>query len=106
MYQLKKFDIGSIALYSFILYLILMFIAMLPIGLIFSVISKFAPETGEFDKGILPFFSGIFIFVLPIFYAFIGTIMNVIIAALYNLISIKFGGIKLQIEKLNNADQM
>jgi len=99
MYQIKKFDIGSVAIYSFILYLILTFIILLPIGLVFSLISNFIPDSGELETGILPFISGIFLLILPIFYAIIGTVINVIIVAIYNLISKKFGGIKFELEK-------
>ncbi|MFZ1292116.1 MAG: hypothetical protein WAR79_18625 [Melioribacteraceae bacterium] len=99
MYQIKKVDIGSVALYSFILYLILTFIILLPIGLVFSLISNFIPDSGELETGILPFISGIFLLILPVFYAIIGTVINVIIVAIYNLISKKFGGIKFELEK-------
>ena len=105
MYQIKKIDIGSVALYSFILYLILTFIIMLPIGLILSLASSFIPDTSEIESGILPFLSGIFIIIMPIFYAIVGTIVNVIVVAIYNLISKKFGGIKLEMEKLNEFSQ-
>jgi ABC-type polysaccharide/polyol phosphate export permease len=106
MYQIKKVDIGSVALYSFILYLILTFIILLPIGLVFSLISNFIPDSGELETGILPFISGIFLLVLPVFYAIIGTVINVIIVAIYNLISKKFGGIKFELEKANKNEEM
>lgn len=100
MFQIKKIDIGSVALYSFIMFLILGLIVFLPMGLMFSLISSFIPDNGEFNYGILPIFSGIFIIIIPLFYAVFGTIMNVIIVFIYNLISMKFGGIKLTVEKI------
>jgi hypothetical protein len=100
MYKIKRFDIGSVALYSFIMFLILGLVIFLPMGLLFSVISNFAPQTDEFSPFILPVFSGVFIIIIPIFYAVFGTITNVIIAAIYNLISMKFGGIKIELDKL------
>ncbi|MBK8944401.1 MAG: hypothetical protein IPM32_03925 [Ignavibacteriae bacterium] len=104
MYQIKKFDIGSVALYSFILYLILTFIILLPIGLILSFVSNFIPNSDELETGVLPFISGIFIFILPIFYAVIGTVINVIVVAIYNLISKKFGGIKFELQNVNKNE--
>lgn len=104
MYQIKKFDIASVALYSFILYLILTFIILLPIGLILSFVSNFIPNSDELETGVLPFISGIFIFILPIFYAVIGTVINVIVVAIYNLISKKFGGIKFELENVNKNE--
>ena len=106
MYKLKNIDIGSVALYSFIMFLILGLIIFLPLGLLFSFISNFIPDTGEIDTSIFPFFSGIFMVIIPLFYAVFGTIMNVIIVALYNFLSLKFGGIKLTIEKLNEMGQI
>ncbi|MBK7105130.1 MAG: hypothetical protein IPH62_07595 [Ignavibacteriae bacterium] len=104
MYQIKKFDIGSVALYSFILYLILTFIILLPIGLFLSFVSNFIPNSDELETGVLPFISGIFILILPIFYAVIGTVINVIVVAIYNLISKKFGGIKFELENVNKNE--
>ena len=106
MFQIKKIDIGSVALYSFIMFLILGLLIFLPIGLMFSIISKFIPDTGELDTSVFNIFSGIFIIIIPIFYAIFGTIMNVIIVFIYNLISKKFGGIKLSIQKLGEMGQV
>lgn len=100
MHQIKRIDIGSVALYSFIMFLILGLVFFLPIGLIFSVVSTFFPHSGEFGPYIMPFFSGIFIVLIPLFYAVVGTITNVIIAAVYNLISVKFGGIKVDLDQI------
>jgi hypothetical protein len=99
MYKIKRFDIGSIALYSFIMFLILGLLVFLPIGLLFSIISNFVPQTDEFSPFIFPIFNGVFLFFIPIFYAVVGTITNVIIAVIYNLISVKFGGIKIELDK-------
>ena len=106
MFQLKKIDISSVALYSFIMFLILGLIIFLPLGLMFSLLSSFLPDTGEIESGLLPLFSGVFIIVVPLFYAVFGTIMNVLIAFIYNLLSMKFGGIKLTFEKLDSMGQI
>ena len=106
MFQLKKIDIGSVALYSFIMFLILGLIILLPLGFIISLASSFMPDSGELDSGVLPIFSGIFIIIIPLFYAIFGTIINVLVAFIYNLVSIKFGGIKLTFEKLDEMGQI
>ena len=106
MFQIKKIDISSVALYSFIMFLILGLIIFIPLGLLFSLISNFIPDTGEFDTGVFNIFSGIFIIIVPIFYAVFGTIMNVLIVFIYNIISMKFGGIKLSIQKLDEMGQI
>ena len=105
MYKIKSFDLGSVLLYSFLMYLILGFIIFIPIGLIFSIVSNFITETGDFDSSIFTFFGGIFIILIPIFYAVAGSIMNAIIVLIYNLLSKKFGGIKLTVEKLDVMGQ-
>lgn len=105
MYQIRNLDIPSVAIYSFILYLVLTFIVVLPIGLIMSVVSSFAPATEELDSGIFSVLSGVFIILLPIFYAVIGTIINVIIAFIYNLISKKFGGLKIELHRVDQMNQ-
>ena len=106
MFQIKKIDVASVALYSFIMFLILGLLIFLPLGLMFSLISSFIPDSGEFDSEMLPIFSGIFIIIIPIFYAVFGTIMNVIIVFIYNLLSMKFGGIKIQLEKTEHIGQV
>jgi hypothetical protein len=37
---------------------------------------------------------------MPIIYSVMGTIMNTIIALIYNLLSLKLGGIKLSLRKI------
>lgn len=109
MYHLKKIDIGSVALYSFLMFLILGFIFILPFGLIGVFISNFVQEAGFPNQpGTDPFsfFSGIFIIILPLFYAIFGTIMNIIVALVYNLLSIKLGGLKFSIHKLGDVENI
>ena len=100
MYQLKKIDIPTVALYSFLMFLILGLIFFLPLGLLISLISSMIPDTGMPEQDFIPFFGGIFIIIIPVFYAIIGMIVNVLIALLYNLLSIKLGGIKINLEKI------
>ena len=106
VYKIKSFDLGSVLLYSFLMYLILGLIIFIPIGLIFSIVSNFIPDTGEFDSTIFSFFGGIFLILIPIFYAVAGSIMNALVVLLYNLLSKKFGGIKLEIDKVDNQDKV
>jgi len=100
MYQLRKIDIGTVALYSFLMFLILSLIIFIPFGLIITLVSTLVPSTGEMETEMFPFFGGIFLIVVPLFYAVIATIMNVLMALLYNLLSLKLGGIKVSLEKI------
>jgi hypothetical protein len=45
-------------------------------------------------------FSGVFLILIPLLYAIFGTIINVLMSLLYNLLSLKLGGIKVQIDSL------
>jgi hypothetical protein len=100
MFQIRKIDVGSVAIYSFLMFLILGLIIFLPLGLMFSLISSFIPDSGELSPYFLPFFGGVFMLLIPIFYAVVGTITNVIIVLIYNLISVKFGGIKVNLDEI------
>lgn len=104
MYKLKSIDIGSVIIYSFLMYLILGLIIFLLLGLLVSAISTFLPDTSDFDSTILPFFGGVFILLIPIFYAVLGSVVNAVIVLLYNLISKKFGGIKIELENLDQIE--
>jgi hypothetical protein len=57
---------------------------------------------GQEQPTLFPFFSGIFLVILPLIYSFFGTVMNVIIALAYNLISIKLGGLKFSVEEISD----
>ena len=102
MYKLKSLDIASVALYSFLMYFILGLIIFLPFGFIFTLFSNFLPHTDEFNPSfVLPAFTGVIIFLIPIFYSVLGTIMNVIVVIIYNLLSKKIGGLKIELVEEN-----
>ncbi len=101
MYQLKKINLGSVAVYSFVLILILGLLIMLPFGLVSMFVANFAPQ--QFPPPRFPFLFGaglFFYLIFPVFYAIIGSIVNVILALIYNLISVPLGGIKFNLEKI------
>jgi hypothetical protein len=100
MYKIKRIDIPSAALYSFIVFLILGIIIFLPIGILFSVVSNVVPQTGLSSPFYLPVFSGVFFILAPVFYAFAGMITSVVITVIYKLISLKLGAIKLELKKV------
>jgi predicted Co/Zn/Cd cation transporter (cation efflux family) len=98
MYKLKKISLESVALYSFSMIFVFSLLIFLPLGLIMSAVQSFIPDTGQPN----PFFGGFTIgfgLIMAAVYAVLGTILNVILAAVYNLISIKFGGIGFYIKK-------
>jgi hypothetical protein len=103
MFQLKKIDIASVALYSFLMFLILGLIIFLPFGILFSILSNFIPQTGDVPSEIFPIFGGMFFLIMPIFYAVFGTIINVLVVLCYNLLSLKLGGIKIELEKVDQV---
>ena len=105
MFTLKKLDLASVALYSFLMILIISLIFIVPFGFIFMAIQSFIPDSGipgEFD-GIFPAFGWAFIIGMPILYAALGTIINVLISFIYNLLSKKFGGIKFSLHKIADS---
>ena len=105
MFRLKKIDLLSVAIYSFIMYFILSLLFIIPMSMVFTMINRLMPGMmGQEQPTLFPFFSGIFLVILPVIYSFFGTIMNVIIALAYNLISIKLGGLKFSIEKISDYD--
>ena len=106
MYKLKRIDIGTVALYSFIMLLILSLLFILPFGILVIIINKFIPSSGQPEPNLFNMFGGLFIIIMPIFYAVFGTIMNVLIALCYNLLSLKFGGIKFEVIKLGQLEEM
>ena len=106
MYQLKKIDIGTVALYSFLMFLILGLIIFLPMGFIMTIISSFLPETGELQTELFPLFGGILFILIPVLYAVFGTIVNIIVVLCYNLLSIKLGGIKIRLDKVGQLEPL
>ena len=108
MFQLKKIDLLSVTIYSFIMYLILSLLFMVPMGMFYTMMNRLMPGMigGEGQPSMFPFFGGFFFIILPVIYAFFGTIMNVIIALAYNLVSIKLGGLKFTVEKIGEFEEI
>lgn len=104
MFRLKKVDISSVALYSFLMFFILGLIFFLPFGLLLSILAGYITETGIPGQDFLPVFSGVFLIIIPIFYAILAMIINVIIALCYNLLSLKLGGIKINLEEIGQIE--
>lgn len=107
MFQLKKIDIATVALYSFLIFFILGIIIFIPFGLL-GIFMSHLLSYGEWrhiaPHNFFPIFGSIFILVMPIFYGIIGMIVNIFITLIYNLLSIKLGGIKVQLEKIAIAE--
>ncbi len=106
MYQLKKIDLPTIALYSFLMFFIMGLLFFLPFGLLFSIIGNTIPEFERPEFGFISFFSGIFFIIIPVFYAIFATILNVIIVLCYNLLSVKLGGIKIDLKKMGELEMI
>jgi uncharacterized membrane protein len=96
-YKIKKLSLESVATYSAIMYFIGTLIFMLPFGLFMSLIGSIAPNN-EFGGNEFQGFGVMLIIAMPIMYAIIGTIINLILAGLYNAVSSRIGGMKFYIE--------
>ncbi|RLD17064.1 hypothetical protein DRI50_00285 [candidate division KSB1 bacterium] len=105
MYWLKKINLGSVAVYSFILIFILGLLIMLPFGLISVFVNSPMPND-FYPRFVFPTFGTIMYFIFPVIYAIIGSVVNVIIALIYNLISVPLGGIKINLEKIADFDEI
>ena len=105
MYKIKHFDLGTVALYSFIMTLVLSLIFMLPFGIFISAIGNLAQDSMPYSEDIFPFANmGIlFFFLLALAYSVFATIVYTLIALLYNLLSTKLGGIKIAVEKVSDT---
>jgi hypothetical protein len=107
MYQLKKIDIATVALYSFLIFLILGLVIFLPLGILSFIFSNLLSRGDFYQHGpshFFPVFGGIFLLLMPLAYGIIGMIINTLIALLYNLLSIKLGGIKVQLDKIETIE--
>ena len=101
MYKIKHLDLATVALYSFVMTLIISVIIFIPVGLFFTAMIKLAQDSMPgFDQQMFPLANFGFLFFLfaAIFYAVIATIVNTIIALVYNILSLKLGGIRIKME--------
>ncbi len=103
MYQLKKLDLGSVALFTFLLTIVVYFLFCIPFALLMGLISSLAGKQAQAQTP-FPlaggFFFVIFGIAMPIGVAIMQTAINLLMAALYNFFSKKFGGIKFEMEKI------
>jgi len=97
MYQLKKIDLATVSLYSFLLFFFMGLLFILPFWLLFSIIGSSIPDLQDTGIGFLPIFSGLFIIIIPVIYAIFGTILNIIIVLFYNFFAGRLGGIKVEL---------
>ncbi len=104
MYRLKKINLGSVAVYSFVLIFILGVIIMLPFGAINMFLSGLMPSRLGPPHTVFPF-SAVFYFFFPIMYAVMGTIVNVILAFIYNMVSKPLGGLRFDLEKIAEFEE-
>jgi len=104
MYRIKRFDLATVALYSFVMTFIVCLIVMIPVALLISAMGDMAQQSMPgYDDSFFPVANlGILFFLLvAVAYSVFATIIYTIIALLYNLISVKLGGIKIAVEKID-----
>ena len=104
MYQIKKIDLATVSLYSFLLFFFMGLLFILPFWLLFSIIGSNIPDLQNSGLGILPIFSGLFILIIPVIYATFGSILNIIIVLFYNFFAGRFGGIKLELKEISGTE--
>ena len=105
MYRIKHFDLATVALYTFVMTFIISLIFMIPLALIFSAMGEMAQQSMPgYADSFFPVanFGILFFLLLAVAYSVFATIIYTIIALLYNLLSIKLGGIKIAVEKLDD----
>jgi len=101
MYKIKHLDLATVALYSFVMTLVIFIIILIPIGLFMTSMMQLAQDSMPgLEQQMFPFanFGILFFLLIAIVYAVFATIVNTIIALIYNLLSMKLGGIKIKIE--------
>jgi hypothetical protein len=92
-----------VASHSFVIYLIIGIILIIPLGVLMTAASEEAVSAG-----LTPFFTfdvipALIIFIFPLIFALFGTILNTFIALIYNLYSKKSGGVKYKTRKQDHS---
>ncbi len=108
MYRLKHLDIGSVAVYSFLLIFAVGLLFMLFFGmlnwLLFQPMRQMAG--GPSPRFFPPFaFHSFFLVIFPLIYAFFGTLFNVLLAFIYNIVAKALGGLKIELEHVAAPDE-
>ncbi|NVM04655.1 MAG: hypothetical protein HWN67_20190 [Candidatus Helarchaeota archaeon] len=103
-YEIKRFNIWSVAKIVFIIFLIIGFLISLFYVVIIGILQNFVQSFGidEFEGEAMRFtgFIGIFLIIfLTFFYAIVTTIFSIFFTGLYNIIAGVIGGIKFNINK-------
>ena len=111
MYQVRSINLGSVALYSFLIFFILGLVFVLPMGCMGYLFSSLAPSLPPDQTGgqalnpdaLMGFLGAGFILAMPFLYGIMGAVMNTLLALVYNLLSMKLGGLKIELEKVPDA---
>ncbi len=100
MHRLKKIDLGSVAIYSFLMIFIIMFVILS----FFYLISKLFVPTEFFEASQIPFGGSFLFFIfLTLLYSIIAAVVNVIVVFIYNLLSTRIGGIKIELSEMDST---
>jgi hypothetical protein len=107
MYRLKHLDIGSVAVYSFLLIFILGVLFMLFFGLLNWMIIQPMQHMSNAPSRFFPGFAfhSFFLIIFPLIYAVAGTVFNVVMALIYNLVARALGGLKIDLERVDAPDE-
>lgn len=98
MVQVKKIGIKQTAKVVAVFYFLISLIFVIPISLITILVGSFANQ----DSGLLSTaFGGLFLLLLPLFYAVIGFLMVALVSLIYNAIAKRIGGVEIDLEETN-----
>ncbi len=108
MYRLKHLDIGSVAVYSFLLIFAVGLLFMLFFGMINWLFIQPMQQMagGPSPRFFPPFaFHSFFLVIFPLIYAIFGALFNVVLALIYNLVAKALGGLKIELERVDAPDE-
>ncbi|MFA8343174.1 MAG: hypothetical protein ACEPO8_09430 [Rhodothermaceae bacterium] len=95
MFEIKRLDVSSIAKITAVLYFILGLVVMVPI----IFLTLLTDRSISFSSGSIGAMLAVII-IVPVLYSIIGTVFSAVITAMYNYFAKSFGGIKLQLDKV------
>ena len=95
MVRLKSIGIKQTAKFFAVFCFLISLVFIIPISVITILVGSFSVK----ESGLFPVaFGGVFILVLPLFYALIGFVMVSIFSFIYNQIAKRIGGVEFEME--------
>jgi len=100
MVRIKRIGIKQTAKVIAVFYFVISIIFVLPISLITLLVGS----SGNKASGVFPqALGGVFLLLIPVFYAVIGFVMVALTAFIYNFIAKRFGGVEIELDSEDSA---